>query len=86
MLECAIAAVQLAILTSSATWNNNSHPERNIWQWLNVLVLAYQDVIVVVFWLFLLLESLPWASSVPPSQSKHLHCFHWEEGQKLRIS
>lgn len=87
MLKCAIAAVWLAVLTSSSTWNNNSHPERNIWQWLNALVLAHQEVIVVVFWFFFFFrESLPWASSMPPSQSKHLHCFHWEQGQKLRIS
>lgn len=52
MLKCAIAALWLAILTSSSTWNNNSHPERNIWWWLNALVLAQQEVIVVVFWLF----------------------------------
>lgn len=86
MLQYASAAVWLAILTSSSTWNNNSHLERNIWHWLNALVLAHQEVIVVVFWSFFFLESLLWVSSVPPSQSKHLPCFHWEQGLKLRLN
>lgn len=37
---------------------NNSHPERNIWQWLNALVLACQEVIVVVFWFFFFFREL----------------------------
>lgn len=48
ILKCAIAAVWLAILISSCTWNNNFYPERNIWQWLNALVLAYRKQ----FWWF----------------------------------